>query len=146
MIKANIIVDYSKSSNIGTPYSFTEESYEQFLLITVKSVNDGEKNITLRYDLSSPLARFVAQNNQQLPLPYKRYAIQNVFRNEKAGNARYREFTQADCDIVGSSKPLADAEMCNLLADTLYFCGLEKNQDIQDINFCLDLYNNFELL
>ena len=53
----------------------------------VFSFKDGEKNITLRYDLSSPLARFVAQNNQELPLPYKRYAIQNVFRNEKAGNA-----------------------------------------------------------
>ena len=52
----------------------------------VFSFKDGEKNITLRYDLSSPLARFVAQNNQELPLPYKRYAIQNVFRNEKAGN------------------------------------------------------------
>ena len=59
----------------------------------VFSFKDGDKNITLRYDLSSPLARFVAQNNQQLPSIYKRYAIQNVFRNEKAGNARYREFT-----------------------------------------------------
>ena len=47
------------------------------------SFQDGDKNITLRYDLSSPLARFVAQNNQELPTIYKRYAIQNVFRNEK---------------------------------------------------------------
>ena len=95
----------------------------------VFTFNDGEKNITLRYDLSSPLARFVAQNNQQLPLPYKRYAIQNVFRNEKAGNARYREFTQADCDIVGNvNLAQANAELCNLIASTLINCGLKKDQ------------------
>ena len=86
----------------------------------VFSFNDGDKRITLRYDLSSPLARFVAQNNQELALPYKRYAIQNVFRNEKAGNARYREFTQADCDIVGNVNPAqANAELCNLIASIL---------------------------
>ena len=90
----------------------------------VFSFRDGEKNITLRYDLSSPLARFVAQNNQELALPYKRYAIQNVFRNEKAGNARYREFTQADCDIVGNVNPAQEnAELCNLIVSTLIACG-----------------------
>ena len=95
----------------------------------VFSFNDGEKNITLRYDLSSPLARFVAQNNQELPSIYKRYAIQNVFRNEKSGNARFREFTQADCDIVGNVNPSqANAELCNLVASTLIECGLKKDQ------------------
>ena len=95
----------------------------------VFSFNDGDKRITLRYDLSSPLARFVAQNNQELTLPYKRYAIQNVFRNEKAGNARYREFTQADCDIVGNVNPAqANAELCNLIASTLIECNLKKDQ------------------
>ena len=95
----------------------------------VFSFNDGEKNITLRYDLSSPLARFVAQNNQELPSIYKRYAIQNVFRNEKSGNARFREFTQADCDIVGNVNPAqANAELCNLIASTLIECGLKKDQ------------------
>ncbi len=95
----------------------------------VFSFNDGEKNITLRYDLSSPLARFVAQNNQELPSIYKRYAIQNVFRNEKSGNARYREFTQADCDIVGNvNSAQANAELCNLVASTLIECGLNKDQ------------------
>ena len=93
----------------------------------VFSFKDGEKNITLRYDLSSPLARFVAQNNQELPLPYKRYAVQNVFRNEKAGNARYREFTQADCDIVGNVNPAqANAELCNLIASTLFDLWIKK--------------------
>ena len=95
----------------------------------VFSFNDGEKNITLRYDLSSPLARFVAQNNQELPSIYKRYAIQNVFRNEKSGNARFREFTQADCDIVGNVNPAqANAELSNLVASTLIECGLKKDQ------------------
>ena len=95
----------------------------------VFSFNDGEKNITLRYDLSSPLARFVAQNNQELPSIYKRYAIQNVFRNEKSGNARFREFTQADCDIVGNvNSAQANAELCNLVASTLIECGLNKDQ------------------
>ena len=101
----------------------------------VFSFKDGEKNITLRYDLSSPLARFVAQNNQELPLPYKRYAIQNVFRNEKAGNARYREFTQADCDIVGNVNPAqANAELCNLISSTLLACGLNKDQFVVNIS------------
>ena len=95
----------------------------------VFSFNDGEKNITLRYDLSSPLARFVAQNNQELPSVFKRYAIQNVFRNEKSGNARFREFTQADCDIVGNvNSAQANAELCNLVASTLIECGLNKGQ------------------
>ncbi len=101
----------------------------------VFSFKDGEKNITLRYDLSSPLARFVAQNNQQLPSIYKRYAIQNVFRNEKAGNARYREFTQADCDIVGNVNPAqANAELCNLIASTILACGLKKDQFVINIS------------
>ena len=96
---------------------------------------DGDKNITLRYDLSSPLARFVAQNNQELPSIYKRYAIQNVFRNEKTGNARYREFTQADCDIVGNVNPAqANAELCNLIASTILACGLKKDQFVVSIS------------
>ena len=101
----------------------------------VFSFKDGDKKITLRYDLSSPLARFVAQNNQQLPSIYKRYAIQNVFRNEKAGNARYREFTQADCDIVGNVNPAqANAELCNLITSTILACGLKKDQFIVNIS------------
>jgi len=95
----------------------------------VFSFKDGDKNITLRYDLSSPLARFYAQNNQELPSIFKRYQIQNVFRNEKAGNGRYREFMQADFDIVGNVNPAqANAELCNLISSTLADCGLKKDQ------------------
>ena len=113
------------SENIG---SFLTED-ESNPMSDVFTFNDGEKNITLRYDLSSPLARFVAQNNQELPSIYKRYAIQNVFRNEKSGNARYREFTQADCDIVGNvNTAQANAELCNLISNTLVDCGLKKDQ------------------
>ena len=113
------------AENIG---SFLAED-DNNTMSDVFSFNDGEKNITLRYDLSSPLARFVAQNNQELPSIYKRYAIQNVFRNEKSGNARFREFTQADCDIVGNVNPAqANAELCNLVASTLIECDLKKDQ------------------
>jgi len=113
------------SENIG---SFLAED-DTNPMSGVFSFEDGEKNITLRYDLSSPLARFVAQNNQELPSIFKRYQIQNVFRNEKAGNGRYREFMQADFDIVGNVDPAqANAELCNLISNTLSDCGLNKNQ------------------
>ncbi len=113
------------SENIG---SFLAEDQDN-PMSDVFSFKDGDKNITLRYDLSSPLARFVAQNNQELPSIYKRYAIQNVFRNEKAGNGRYREFMQADFDIVGNvNSAQANAELCNLISSTLLDCGLNKDQ------------------
>ena len=86
------------SENIG---SFIAED-DSNPMSNVFVFQDGDKSITLRYDLSSPLARFVAQNNKELQSIYKRYAIQNVFRNEKAGNGRYREFMQADFDIIGN--------------------------------------------
>ena len=131
----NIFIKYGFDP-LETPSFEVAENIGSFLaeddsnpMSDVFSFNDGEKNITLRYDLSSPLARFVAQNNQELPSIYKRYAIQNVFRNEKSGNARFREFTQADCDIVGNVNPAqANAELCNLVASTLIECGLKKDQ------------------
>ena len=113
------------SENIG---SFLSEDQEN-PMSHVFTFKDGEKNMTLRYDLSSPLARFVAQNNQELPSIYKRYAIQNVFRNEKPGNGRFREFTQADFDIIGNTDPAqANAELCDLISSTLLNCGLKKEK------------------
>ena len=113
------------SENIGSFLSEDEENP----MSDVFTFKDGDKNITLRYDLSSPLARFVAQNNQELPSIYKRYAIQNVFRNEKPGNGRFREFTQADFDIIGNTDPAqANAELCDLISSTLLNCGLKKEQ------------------
>jgi histidyl-tRNA synthetase len=116
---------FESSINIG---SFLAED-ESNPMSDVFSFEDSDQSITLRYDLSSPLARFYAQNNQELPSIFKRYQIQNVFRNEKAGNGRYREFLQADFDIIGSVNPAqANAELCNLISSTLSECGLNKDQ------------------
>ena len=116
---------YEISRNIG---SFLAED-DTNPMSDVFSFQDGDESLTARYDLSSPLARFYAQNNQELPSIFKRYQIQNVFRNEKAGNGRYREFLQADFDIVGNVNPAqANAELCNLISSTLFECGLNKNQ------------------
>ena len=113
------------SKNIG---SFLTDD-EANSMSDVFTFNDSNEKITLRYDLSSPLSRFVAQNYRELPFPYKRYAIGNVWRNEKSGNARYREFTQADVDVIGNvNKSQADAEICNIIADTLTKCGLSEKQ------------------
>ena len=113
------------SENIGSFLADDEENP----MSDIFSFDDREKRISLRYDLSSPLARFVAQNNQDLPSIYKRYAIQNVFRNEKPGNGRYREFLQADFDIIGNVNfAQANAELCNLISNTLQDIGLKKDQ------------------
>ena len=122
---------FESSINIG---SFLAED-EANPMSDVFSFKDSDKSITLRYDLSSPLARFYAQNNQELPSIYKRYQIQNVFRNEKAGNGRYREFMQADFDIIGNVNPAqANAELCSLITSTLSDCGLKKDQFIINVS------------
>ncbi len=113
------------SKNIGSFLADDEDNS----MSGVFTFNDDNETITLRYDLSSPLSRFVAQNYRELPFPYKRYAIGNVWRNEKSGNARYREFTQADVDIIGNvNKSQADSEICNTIADTLLKCGLSEKE------------------
>ena len=115
------------STNIGSFLADDEDNP----MSDVFTFNDGNEKITLRYDLSSPLSRFVAQNYRELPFPYKRYAIGNVWRNEKpdTGKSRYREFSQADCDIIGNvNSSQADAEICNIIADTLTKCGLGDKQ------------------
>ena len=113
------------SKNIGSFLADEEDNS----MSDVFTFNEGKEKITLRYDLSSPLSRFVAQNYRELPFPYKRYATGNVWRNEKSGNARYREFTQADVDIIGNvNKSQADSEICNIIADTLTKCGLSEKQ------------------
>ena len=116
---------FEYTENIG---SFLAED-EDNPMSDIFSFEDRDKTISLKYDLSSPLARFYAQNNQELPSIYKRYAIQNVFRNEKASNARYREFCQADFDIIGNvNSAQANAELCNLISSTLLDIGLNSDQ------------------
>ncbi len=90
--------------------------------------DDDEQWVSLRYDLTAPLARYVAENQQHLPRPFRRYQIGTVFRNDKPGPGRYREFIQCDADTVGTSSPAADAEMVMMFADTLEALGLKRGE------------------
>jgi histidyl-tRNA synthetase len=87
--------------------------------------DDDERWLSLRYDLTAPLARYVAENYQTLPKPFRRYQAGPVWRNEKPGPGRFRQFTQFDADTVGAASVAADAEMCILTADTLEALGLK---------------------
>jgi len=82
--------------------------------------------MSLRYDLTAPLARYVAKNYAELPKPFKRYQLGTVWRNEKPGPGRYREFLQFDADYIGTKNPMADAELCVLVSEILEKCGLTK--------------------
>jgi histidyl-tRNA synthetase len=90
--------------------------------------------MALRYDLTAPLARVYAQNQQFLPTPYRRYAVGPVWRNEKPGPGRYRQFYQCDADTVGSASPAADAEICAMLCDALEAAGIERGDYLIRIN------------
>ncbi|HZC17924.1 MAG TPA: histidine--tRNA ligase [Caulobacteraceae bacterium] len=96
--------------------------------------DDDEQWMALRYDLTAPLARFVAENWETLPKPYRRYAVGSVWRNEKPGPGRYREFIQCDADTVGSARPEADAEMIAMMVEGLEAAGLERGQAVIKIN------------
>lgn len=86
--------------------------------------DDDEQWLSLRYDLTAPLARHVAENFDAIPKPYRSYRAGYVFRNEKPGPGRFRQFMQFDADIVGAASVAADAETCMLMADTLERLGL----------------------
>src|SRR6202790_1692262 len=86
--------------------------------------DDDEQWLSLRYDLTAPLARYVAENFDTLPKPYRSYRAGFVFRNEKPGPGRFRQFMQFDADTVGSGSMAADAEMCMMAADTMEALGL----------------------
>lgn len=88
--------------------------------------DDDEQWISLRYDLTAPLARYVAENYDRLPKPFRRYQTGSVWRNEKPGPGRYREFVQFDADTVGAASVAADAEMCMMAADTLEALGIGR--------------------
>ena len=93
----------------------------------VFSFKDENKWLSLRYDLTAPLARYVAKNYLEIPKPFKRYQLGTVWRNEKPGPGRYREFLQFDADYVGTKNLQADAELCILISEILEKCGLDKN-------------------
>ncbi|MCD1625711.1 MAG: histidine--tRNA ligase [Paracoccaceae bacterium] len=90
--------------------------------------------LALRYDLTAPLARVYAQHRNDLPLPYRRYAMGPVWRNEKPGPGRFRQFYQCDADTVGAASVAADAEICAMLADTLEEVGIPRGDYIVRVN------------
>ncbi|HKL04969.1 MAG TPA: histidine--tRNA ligase [Roseovarius sp.] len=90
--------------------------------------------LALRYDLTAPLARVYAQHRNDLPTPYRRYAMGPVWRNEKPGPGRYRQFYQCDADTVGAPSVAADAEICAMLADTLEQVGIPRGDYIVRVN------------
>ena len=90
--------------------------------------------MALRYDLTAPLARVYAQHRNDLPTPYRRYAMGPVWRNEKPGPGRFRQFYQCDADTVGSGSVAADAEICAMLADALEEVGIPRGDYIVRVN------------
>jgi len=96
--------------------------------------DDDEQWLSLRYDLTAPLARYVAENFDTLPKPYRSYRVGDVFRNEKPGPGRFRQFMQFDADTVGSSSPAADAEMCMMAADAMEALGIPRGSYVVKVN------------
>jgi histidyl-tRNA synthetase len=98
--------------------------------------DDDEQWISLRYDLTAPLARYVGERygTDNLVLPYRSYRHGWVFRNEKPGPGRFRQFMQFDADTVGSASPAADAEMCMMAADTMEELGVERDQYVVKVS------------
>ncbi|MEP2921511.1 histidine--tRNA ligase [Sulfitobacter sp.] len=90
--------------------------------------------LALRYDLTAPLARVYAQHRNDLPTPYRRYAMGPVWRNEKPGPGRFRQFYQCDADTVGAGSVAADAEICAMLADCLEEVGIDRGDYIVRVN------------
>lgn len=90
--------------------------------------------LALRYDMTAPLARVYAQHRNDLPNPYRRYTMGPVWRNEKPGPGRFRQFYQCDADTVGSASMAADAEICAMLADTLEAVGIARGDYVIRVN------------
>jgi histidyl-tRNA synthetase len=98
--------------------------------------DEDEQWLSLRYDLTAPLARYVAEGlkEQKLALPFRRYAVGPVWRNEKPGPGRFRQFTQFDADTVGTDNIAADAEICMLAADTMEALGIKRGDYVIKVN------------
>ncbi|WP_027258247.1 histidine--tRNA ligase [Leisingera aquimarina] len=97
--------------------------------------DDGNGDwMALRYDLTAPLARVYAQHRNDLPTPYRRYAMGPVWRNEKPGPGRFRQFYQCDADTVGTASMAADAEICAMLSDTLETVGIPRGDYLVRVN------------
>ena len=99
-----------------------------------EAAGDSATWLALRYDLTAPLARVAAQYRNDLPSPYRRYSMGPVWRNEKPGPGRFRQFYQCDADTVGSASVAADAEICMMLADALEAVGIERGDYVVKVN------------
>src|SRR5690349_12362701 len=97
-------------------------------------LDDDGQWLSLRYDLTAPLARYVAEYFQHLPKPFRRYQVGAVWRNEKPGPGRYREFTQFDADTVGSASPAADAELLLMTSNALEALGIGREEYVIKYN------------
>ena len=96
--------------------------------------DDDEQWLSLRYDLTAPLARYVAENFEKLPKPYRSFRSGYVFRNEKPGPGRFRQFMQFDADTVGAASVAADAEICMMAADTFERLGFKRGDYVIKVN------------
>lgn len=109
--------------------------------------DNGKRHVAMRYDQTVPLARVIAQYENQLSFPFKRYQIQPVWRAENTQKGRYREFVQCDIDTVGTDSPLADAEIIACALESLKFLGLKTRMRINDRKIFDDLdLNNREII
>lgn len=96
--------------------------------------DDNAQWLSLRYDLTAPLSRVVAQYKDDLPSPYRRYQVGPVWRREKPGPGRFRQFYQCDFDTVGANSPAADAEVCAVVCAALNALGISNDNFVVRVN------------
>ncbi|MGA2486174.1 MAG: histidine--tRNA ligase [Roseiarcus sp.] len=141
MVKIRAVYELYGFEAVETPFIEYTEALGKFLpdqdrpnegVFSFK--DDDEQWLSLRYDLTAPLARYVAERYEKLPKPYRSYRAGWVFRNEKPGPGRYRQFMQFDADTVGSATPAADAEICMMAADCLEALGIRRSDYVIKVN------------
>jgi histidyl-tRNA synthetase len=141
MVKIRAVYELYGFEAVETPFIETTEALGKFLpdqdrpnegVFSFK--DDDEQWLSLRYDLTAPLARYVAEHYERLPKPYRSYRAGWVFRNEKPGPGRYRQFMQFDADTVGAASPAADAEICMMAADCLEALGIKRGDYVIKVN------------
>ena len=141
MAKIRAVYELYGFAAVETPFIETTEALGKFLpdqdrpnegVFSFK--DDDEQWLSLRYDLTAPLARYVAEHYEKLPKPYRSYRAGWVFRNEKPGPGRFRQFMQFDADTVGAASPAADAEICMMAADCLEALGIKRGDYVVKVN------------
>ncbi len=141
MAKIRAVYELYGFEAVETPFIEYTEALGKFLPDQDRSnegvfsfKDDDEQWLSLRYDLTAPLARYVAEHYERLPKPYRSYRAGWVFRNEKPGPGRFRQFMQFDADTVGAASPAADAEICMMAADCLEALGIRRGDYVIKFN------------